>query len=206
MKPLIMEKETARIEAFSDAVFAIAITLLILEIKVPALPPGSGSWDLGFALIKVWPSFMAFAFSFIAVLVIWTNHHCFFGLVERYSRRFIYANGFLLLMVTFVPFPTAVLAKYINTPAARTATILYCGTYFFVNIAFLILWWAAAGRRRLVKPDVRPSTLIRIRNAYWLGGPVYLCAMVLAFGFPWVALLMCCGVWIFWAFLDYRSA
>jgi uncharacterized membrane protein len=149
---------------------------------------------------------MAFAFSFLAVLVIWANHHCFFDLVDRSSRRFIYANGFLLLMVTFVPFPTAVLAKYIETSADKTAVILYCGTYLFINVAYLLLWWAAAARPRLVKPEVASSTLIRIRNAYWFGIPVYLCATVLAFSFPWVALLLCCAVWIFWAFLDYRSA
>jgi uncharacterized membrane protein len=200
------EKETLRLEAFSDAVFAIAATLLVLEIKVPILPEGSGAWELGFAVIKVWPSFMAFAFSFLAILVIWANHHSFFSLVDKVNRPFIYANGLLLLMVTFLPFPTAVLAKYVETPAAKTATVFYCATFLFVNLAFNFLWWAAAFRRRIIRPEVAPQTLIRIRNAYGIGLPIYLCAMLVAFFNAWVALVLCSALWILWALLDYRSA
>ena len=108
------EKETSRVEAFSDGVFAIAITLLILEIKVP---------HLLHALLAEWPSLLAFVLSFSAVLVMWINHHGLFNLMQTIDRRSLVANGLLLLLVTFVPFPTAVLAAYIDQEAAHAAAV-----------------------------------------------------------------------------------
>ena len=97
------EKETGRVEAFSDGVFAIAITLLILEIKVPKLSHDSPPAALARALLDLWPSFLAFLLSFFAILIMWINHHGLFNMVRRVSPGFLYANGFLLLFVSFVP-------------------------------------------------------------------------------------------------------
>ena len=197
------EKETKRLEAFSDGVFAIAITLLILEVRVPPLSEGGSSWDLGFAIIKLWPSLMAFAFSFLAILVMWMSHHAFFTLVGKVNKRFILANGFVLLMVTFVPFPTAILAKYIETPAAKAAVVFYSATYVLVNLAFGLLWMVAAYRRQLICPHVPSSTLIRLRNAYLLGIPIYVIALVVAFINAWAGLGLCMALWGLWANLNY---
>ena len=103
------EKETTRVEAFSDGVFAIAITLLILEIKVPRLESSMTNSQLMNSLMNLWPSYFAFLLSFTAVLIMWINHHGFFKYLRTINLGFLYANGFLLLMVTFIPFPTAVL-------------------------------------------------------------------------------------------------
>ena len=98
-----LEKETGRVEAFSDGVFAIAITLLVLEFKVPHLPEGATGRDLFHALLKLWPSLIAFLGSFIAILIMWINHHGLFRLIHKIDPPFLFANGFMLLMVTFVP-------------------------------------------------------------------------------------------------------
>ena len=112
------EKETGRIEAFSDGVFAIAITLLILEIKVPnAHDLGAGG--LGAALLRLWPSYLAFVTSFATILVMWVNHHKLFRHIRRSDDAFLFLNGLLLLFVTSVPFPTSLVAEYLQRPEAR---------------------------------------------------------------------------------------
>ena len=92
------EKETGRVEAFSDGVFAIAITLLILEIKVPKLSARQPTGGARPGAPRLWPSFLAFLLSFFAILIMWINHHGLFNLVRRVSPGFLYANGFLLLL------------------------------------------------------------------------------------------------------------
>ena len=149
-----MTRETARVEAFSDGVFAIAITLLILEIRVPHLPLEAGNAELGAALRALWPSFLTFAGTFGAILTMWINHHGFFDLLKRVDRRFLYANGLLLLLITFVPFPTALLAAYLDRPGANVASAFYCATYVAINVAYNLLWFTAARDRRLIRPSV----------------------------------------------------
>ena len=200
-----MTRETVRVEAFSDGVFAIAITLLILEIRVPHLPTEAGNAELGAALRTLWPSFLAFAGTFGSILTMWINHHGFFDLLERVDRRFLFANGFLLLLITFVPFPTALLAAYLDRPGANAASAFYCATYVGINVAYNLLWLTAARDHRLIRPGVSDKVLERIRRAYLLGFPIYVLAVVAAF---WNAMLgfgICSALWIFWAGLDYRD-
>ena len=97
-----MTEAPGRVEAFSDGVFAIAITLLILEIRVPHV--AHGLWA---GLLALWPSYVAFLLSFVVILIEWVNHHELLRNVQGVSYPFLFANGLLLLTVTFVPFPTA---------------------------------------------------------------------------------------------------
>src|SRR5215831_7424854 len=99
--------ENARIEAFSDGVYAIAITLLVLEINVPAVDAIHSVSDLWRELLRLWPSFFAFLLSFGFTLISWINHHNTFNLINKSSQDFFYTNGFLLLGVVLVPFSTA---------------------------------------------------------------------------------------------------
>jgi len=115
-----MEKETARIEAFSDGVFAIAITLLILEIKIP----GVGTGDLSRQLLRQWPSYIAFVISFAFIGIMWINHHRLFTHIKRSNNALLFLNLLLLLGVCAVPFPTAVLAQHFGQSEQRTAAIL----------------------------------------------------------------------------------
>ena len=116
------ERETSRLEAFSDGVFAIAITLLVLEVKVPKLEGGATSSALARALLDQWPSYLALVTSFFTLLIMWVHHHLVFRQVHRADVRLLFVNGILLLFISVTPFPTAVVAEYLGTPAAPAAT------------------------------------------------------------------------------------
>jgi uncharacterized membrane protein len=199
------EKETGRLEAFSDGVFAIAITLLIIDIKVPHLPPEAANRQLWAALWGLWPSFLALVMSFVSILIMWVNHHGLFGLVQRVDTSLLFANGVLLLLITFVPFPTAVLAAYLDREAANTAAALYCSTYVLINIAYNLLWHTAT-HRHLVRAQVPAAHIQKIRTAYRLTLPVYVVATALAFFHAFAGLVVCSALWGVWAFLNYRPA
>ncbi|PYP18565.1 MAG: hypothetical protein DMD54_04890 [Gemmatimonadetes bacterium] len=145
-----MTEAPGRVEAFSDGVFAIAITLLILEIRVPHVEHG-----LWAGLLALWPSYVAFLLSFVVILIEWVNHHELLRNVRGVSYPYLFANGLLLLTVTFVPFPTAVLAAYLGTSEAKTAVAFYCGAFvvnallvalvqpvigLLINVSLWILW------------------------------------------------------------------
>jgi len=199
------EKETARVEAFSDGVFAIAITLLILEIKVPKVDMHTSNSQLFTSLMSLWPSYFAFLLSFTAVLIMWINHHGFFKYLKNINSGFLYANGFLLLMVTFIPFPTAVLAEHINSSAANVASAFYCGTMVLVSVAYNVLWFTTAYKRALIRDEISDALIIKIRNAYWFGFFVYLASFVISFFQAIAGLLICISLWMFWIVLDYNK-
>jgi uncharacterized membrane protein len=129
--------ETTRIEAFSDGVFAIAITLLILEIKVPHDVDGG---HLRADLVHLWPSYLAFLTSFANIGVMWVNHHRLFGLIRGADDGLMGLNLLLLLGVTWVPFPTAVMAEHLPGDGARVGALLYSGTFVLLAIVFNVLW------------------------------------------------------------------
>jgi uncharacterized membrane protein len=140
------EKETGRVEAFSDGVFAIAITLLVLELKIPR---GLSSAGLAVALREEWPSYAAFLCSFGTIGIMWLNHHRLFMLIRRVDRVLLVLNGLLLLGVSVVPFPTALLADYLGHDGDRLAAAVYGGLFVFIALGFNVLWrYAASGARR----------------------------------------------------------
>src|SRR5437879_4077210 len=151
---MMVEKEKDRVEAFSDGVFAIAITLLILEIRVPSGEKSPTNIALLSALGALWPSFLAFILSFVVVLMIWINHRELFRLARGVDHKLMWANGSLLLMVVFVPFPTAVLAQYFTTGAENTAVALYCATLFLTTVFHNLLFESVSYKRRLLQPDI----------------------------------------------------
>ena len=199
------EKETTRVEAFSDGVFAIAITLLILEIKVPKIDIHMTNSQLFTSLMNLWPSYFAFLLSFSAVLIMWINHHGFFKYLKSINSKFLYANGFLLLMVTFIPFPTAVLAEHINSPAANVSAAFYCGAMELVSVAYNVLWFTTAYKRALVKDEISDDLINKIRNAYWVGFFVYLASFIVSFFYAIAGIVICISFWIFWISLDYNK-
>ena len=195
----IREKETGRLEAFSDGVFAIAMTLLALELKVPHFDGGGNMTDrLISGLTNQWPSYFAFLTSFFTVLIMWVHHHAIFRLVKGADATLLFANGSLLMLVTVVPFPTAVVAEYLRTPAAGAACAFYAGFFVLIGIAFIVLLWAAF-RPSIVDPDASPTTIARLRKSYRLGPPLYLAATIAAPFSPWLAMGICTALWIVWA-------
>jgi uncharacterized membrane protein len=196
--PSAEEKDTGRIEAFSDGVFAIAITLLILEIKVPHLPGESGASALCSALARLWPSYVAFLTSFVTIFIMWANHHAIFRLVRTSDARFLYTNGFLLLLVTFVPFPTAILAEYLERPAAPAAAAFYAGTFVLIGVAFRVLWQSAIHERRLLRANVTEDMIAGFTKSYRIGVPGYLVATAAAFVNVFVSIGICAALAAYW--------
>jgi len=195
-----VEKETGRLEAFSDGVFAVAITLLVLNLVVSELSGAPTAAALG----EKWPSYLAFVTSFGTILIMWVNHHALFRLVRRSDTLFMFANGFLLLLVTVVPFETALVARYLGTPAATTACAVYAGGFAVANIGFNLLWRSIAHGRRLLHPHVPQARVDTLTRSFLLAFPVYLAATALAFWNAYVSIGVCFCLWILWAITGYE--
>ena len=195
-------KETGRIEAFSDGVFAVAITLLVFNLKVPQISTeGTNSvTDLGKALYQQWPSYLAFVTSFATILIMWVSHHSIFKMVYKSDSPFLFANGLLLMLVTVVPFPTSLVSEYLTTPAAATACAVYAGLFVLINIAYNLLWWTASHNRSLLNPEVTPAQVKIHARSIYLGFPIYLLATLLAFLNPYLTIAICTVMWIYWIF------
>ncbi len=189
-----MQSETSRIEAFSDGVFAIAITLLILEIKIPS--PGKSS--LSAALLQQWPFYLAFLMSFAFIGIMWINHHRLFTHIKRSTDVLLVLNLLLLLGVTIVPFPTAVLATFLGSSAdQRMAAMLYNGTYFVIAVLFNVLWRYSVSRQLL---DASASSFAQaISRQYALGPVMYLICLILSWISVPVSLAVNSGLAIFFA-------
>src|SRR5215471_3886423 len=172
-----MASETSRIEAFSDGVFAIAITLLILEIKIP--PAGQAS--LARQLLQQWPSYFAFLLSFFFIGIMWINHHRLFAHIRRASNGLLFLNLLLLLGICVVPFPTAVLAVHVSGPGARTAAALYNGVYVVMAIFFNLLWRYAVSRNLLDSASTRSAAAIS--RQYMVGPLMY----AICFALVWIS-------------------
>ncbi len=171
-------KESGRVEAFSDGVFAIAITLLILEIQVPH---ADESADLLGQLVALWPSYFAFLTSFATIGIMWINHHKMFTHIVLVDQTLLVLNGLLLLGITFVPFPTAVLAEHILHPGQTVAALFYSGTFFVIAVFFNVLWRYAAAGHRLVGSRADLGAITAITRQYRFGPLLYLAAFGLAF-------------------------
>jgi uncharacterized membrane protein len=169
-------KETGRLEAFSDGVFAIAITLLVLDLKVPSGTP------LLTGLLGEWPVYVAYVISFAFILIMWMNHHWMFQHIVRVDTTFMLLNGLLLLGITVVPFPTNVVAQYVLTSDQNVAAALYNGWFLVIAIFFGLLWnYAAHNGRLLSRADYEAGLAQVITDRYRLGPPAYLCAVALSF-------------------------
>ena len=184
-----------RLEAFCDGVFAIALTLLIIDIKIPASEGISGNRELWLALKRLGPSIFAFVLSFAVILITWVNHHRFFRQVNKSSAPFVYANGLLLLSVVFMPFPTALLGDYLLTDHAGPAVVTYNAVTVVQAIGWILVGRAA---RRLTK-DEKAAWLVREgeRNGY-MALVVYSLLAVLAFWFPLAIAIVTTMLWIYW--------
>jgi uncharacterized membrane protein len=190
------EHETGRVEAFSDGVFAIAITLLIIEVHVP----GRGHTDtLGDALLDLWPSYLGYLTSFLTIGVMWINHHYVFSLIDRVDRTMLLLNTTLLLMIAFVPFPTAVLAQFVETDGARAAAVLYGATLTLTAITFFAWWRYASHHRRLIADGIPDHLISDVTRAYTPGTLLYGGAMLIAFVEPWLSAALYLAIAVFYA-------
>ena len=182
--------ETTRIEAFSDGVFAIAITLLVLEIRIPSAELGHAS-GLGRALFHLWPSYIGYVISFVTIGIMWANHHAIFSIVRRSDRYFMLINVAFLMGISFIPFPTAVLAEYLSEPEGRrTAVAFYCATMVVIALLFNALWRYAVSGERLLGPNADRVAMRTISRRYAVGPVAYAVSFALAFVNVWASLAL----------------
>ncbi len=196
-------KETGRVEALSDGVFAIAMTLLVLSIPIPARDPLiTQNALLHLALLDHyrWLSFLTYIISFLTVLVMWLNHHYMFQYVARIDRFFVVANGLLLMLVVFVNYPTALVANFVGTAGGEFAAAVYNATLILVAVLYNAMWFRIIGHRRLLVADADPQEIASYTRQYLIGGSVYLVAFALAFISPGVSIALDAAVAIYWAF------
>jgi uncharacterized membrane protein len=200
-----MAKGTERLEAFSDGVFGIALTLLVLEFHIPDPEASTNNGTLFGELLALWPSLIAFCISFAVVLIMWINHHELIRLVRKVDYPLLYTNGGVLLTVTFVPFPTKVLARHLGTPAANASAAFYCATFLFISLTWSMLLASIIWNRRIVKPEVADATLARLRKAYIAAPIVYGLSVALALWNAVAGLTLCTSLWLVWMRLCYGS-
>jgi uncharacterized membrane protein len=177
--------ETARLETFADGVFAIAATLLIIDVTAD----GKGG-ALGAALAHAWPSYLAYGISFLTIGIIWVNHHACFQQIGRADRTFLFINVFFLMVVAFMPFPTRLVAEHIRDDGARDAALSYGLTMIALAIGFAAFWFYASVGNRLLRSDADPRAVRGISRSYIPGTPLYTTATLLAFWSPTVS--VCC--------------
>jgi TMEM175 potassium channel family protein len=184
-------RETSRLETFADGVFAIAITLLVLEIHIPE----TGE-DLAHALPALWPSFAAYVTSFLSIGVMWVSHHGMFTLIARTTPTFLFLNVLLLLPVAFIPYTTALVAQHIQEPDARTIAVLaYGGVSVAIALMFNVLW-AYAYRRGLLARRV--DRVNEVARAFVLGPAIYLVITLVALFNPFLSMAGFAALAIFW--------
>jgi uncharacterized membrane protein len=179
------QTETGRLEAFSDGVFSVAITLLVLGLTVPALTDRERlAHGLTAALLSQWPSYLTYVLSFLTILIMWVNHHALFRVVRRTDQSFLILNGLLLLVVTTFPFATAMLAMYLPQPVLadrRAAMVVYSGLSLVLGLLFNLMWAYAARGGRLLDPHTDPHRVRGTTARYAFGPPLQVAACVLAF-------------------------
>ena len=179
-----MEPGTGRLEAFSDGVFAIAATILVLEI---AIRPHR---DLGTELLHIWPAYFAYVTSFVTIGIIWMNHHHTVSLLGRTDRTMLFINNLLLLTIAFLPFPTRLVSEHLRHAGAKPAALAY-GATFLVMASLHQLWWQYARRgRRLIGEHAPESALRAVDRAYLPGVPLYGAVFVLAFFSPLASVIL----------------
>lgn len=169
--------ETTRLETFSDGVFAIAVTLLILEVRLPDVEGAT----LSTRLARAWPDYVGFVISFVTIGIMWANHHNIFGLIHRTSHGLVVANLVLLLCVSFLPFPTKVLGEHLRLTGddQQTATVFYSGSFFVTAVFYNLVWQTAAFRNRLIVPGCETEAA-EVTRRFRPGAPVYLLATLVA--------------------------
>jgi uncharacterized membrane protein len=174
----MQEKETGRVEAFSDGVFAVAITLLVLNIKVPIQSANNKSlWE---ALSQEWPMYVAYGTSFATIGIMWLNHHRIFLHIRRIDTVMILLNLLLLAIIVFIPVPTDLLAAYLTHPDINVAAIVYSGIFFAMACCFNFLWRYASHENRLMAKNVNPEAVAAISQQYLYGPLFYLVTFAVA--------------------------
>jgi uncharacterized membrane protein len=175
---------TERLETFSDGVFAIAATLLILYVELPV----HGSVKHG--LLHLWPAYLAYVMAFTTIGIMWINHHSLFRYIDRVDRTFLVISVLFLMVIAFLPFPTHVLAEHLTDDQATTAAFFYGVTNVLMAAAFDAVWFYASVGRRLIVPDADQRAVSGITRTFLPGVPLYVVATLSALVSSWLAVAL----------------
>ena len=194
-----MENPNTRLEAFCDGVFAIALTLLIIEVRISPLKNIQTNKDLWDAIKDIAPSISAFLLSFIIIFISWVNHHAVMRMVHKASASFLYANGFLLLTIVIIPFPTALLGEHLFTKHSVPAVVLYS----FTQTIGALGWTLVA--RTAIKHNLERDkhALLKLKSTVVKSGGAiifYSACAVAAFWFPTAIAVIITISWLVWLF------
>jgi uncharacterized membrane protein len=182
---------TGRLEAFSDGVFGIAATLLILGVHDTGGP-------LGRSLLHIWPSYVAYGVTFITIGIIWVNHHTVFGQIDRVDRRLLLVNVIFLMLVAFIPFPTGLVADHFHGGGLEAAALAYGATLTLTAVTFNILWFYASHGNRLLKRNADQRIVSGISRSYLPGPFIYLAATLVALASPLASVIMYAAIALFY--------
>jgi uncharacterized membrane protein len=192
-----LQKETLRLETFSDGVFCIAVTLLSIEIGVE-LHGQVTNKNLQLALFEKWPICLAYVISFVNVLLAWMGHHGLFKILHKTNSAVMIINGLLLMLVALVPFPTKTLGLYLLSGALKTSVIFYTGYFVLISLAFRVLWFVANRQQGLLVPGITAKQIaITTRNEN-IGLVCNSVIFIVSFINPWAALALSFLMWIYW--------
>ena len=179
-------RDTYRLEAFSDGVIAIAITLLIIEIRVPqGVESAAEMWT---ELARLWPNYLGYALSFATIGIYWANHHATFRLISRVDHYVILGNLFFLLCLAFIPFPTALMTETLGHSDERVGIVVYSGWFFVTALSYNLLWRYASSRARTLMPGVDRRTIQAMTTRYRFGPVAYAVSFALSFVSTWASL------------------
>lgn len=192
-----------RLEAFSDGVFAIAITLLVLDLTVPKGHPDGELWA---ALGREWPSYFAYLVSFLVIGIIWVNHHTVFEKVRAVDRAVLFANLALLLFVSVIPFPTRLVAEYLTSSAdARVAVAIYSTTMLATGLSYGALWLVITRDAGLLHAHLDRAAQRAAIRRFGLGNVVYLLTIGLSFLNPVATLAVHGAIAVYYCFDQLRT-
>jgi uncharacterized membrane protein len=191
---------TNRLEAFSDGVFAVAITLLVLEIDVP------GGENLWHELKEQWPSFAAFAVSFWVIGIIWVNHHGVIDHLRQADRGVLYLNLLVLMTVVFIPFSTELFAVHLKSGAdEKVAAIVYSSSFLAMGVSFGLLWTYVTSHRKALGVSLTDEEVRRTRRSFLIGNPIYALAFAMSFVSAAAVLAIVALVAVYYAIVGMRS-
>jgi uncharacterized membrane protein len=174
---------TGRLEAFSDGVFAIAITLLALDLPRPEEP------DLWRALGHAWESYAAFFVSFLTIGIIWLNHHALVDRIASADRTLLFLNLLLLMWTSIIPWPTGLVADRLGHDGAEAAAVIYAVVFLGMALSFRAMWGHARRSGRLA--GLTPGQIAHLDHRNAVGLTSYALAVAVAFVLPAASLALC---------------
>ena len=169
---------TERIVGFSDALFAIVITLLVLELKIPEIPESLAAEELPHALAELWPNVISHIISFTLLGIYWVGHHALFTFIKRYDRNLLWLNILFLLFMASMPFPTGLLIRYNNQ---QISMVIYCILLILTGVSAIVMWWYASKNYRLIDENIQPEVIALTYRRMAIAPIIYFIALIVSF-------------------------